>query len=169
MDTAAESWFEAVDVEFENCNLCNAISYWDIFTSSGPWRINAHLSAHDCQTMYTETLRMLNNFIIGIHTGVNTPQPVNFTGLPADEMALTGLTDDKKDCYIVLFNSAVKMRQQSPFYWANRSFQKAKKVGLASWDYMGLSIKSDTWKTMLDGLGLPTLYETSLCVLKCTF
>ena len=34
-EAAAKSWFEAVDVKFEICNLQNATLYHEIFTSSG--------------------------------------------------------------------------------------------------------------------------------------
>ena len=117
---------------------------------------------------------MIHNFINGIHTGINTALPVNFSGLPEDEQPLTDdfnvcLTNDQQDCYTVLVSLAVRMERYRPYYWANKNFEKAKQVGLDSWYYMGLSIKTGSWNTLLTSFGLPTLYETSLCVLKRTF
>ena len=138
LETAAESWFEAVDVKFEICNLQNATTHQGIFTSSGSWEINARFSANNCQTMYTEALGMLNQLIIGIHLGISTPKPVHFSGLPVDEEPPTDLIDDEQDCYTLLITSAVKMQQQRLYHWANRNLEKARRIRLASWYYMGL-------------------------------
>lgn len=113
-EAGAENWFEAVNIKSKICNLCNATVYQEIFGSSRAWEINTHLFAHNCQTMYTENLQMISNFINRIHTGINTTRPVNFPGLPEDEQFPTDdvdvhFTNDQQDCYTVLILSAMRM------------------------------------------------------------
>ena len=95
-----------------------------------------------------------------------------FPGLPNNEPPLTefqALTDDQLDCYTVIFVLAIKAQRLCSFYLANKNFEKSKTVGLASWYYMGLSIKTQTRNNMLESAGLPTLHKTSLQILLQTF
>ena len=90
---------------------------------------------------------MISDFINKVHTGINAVQPVNFPGLPEDERPITDdqdvhLTNDQQDCYTILVPLTVRMERYCLYYWANKNFGKAKQVGLDSWYYMGLSIKT---------------------------
>ena len=117
---------------------------------------------------------MINDFINEMHTGIALVRPVNFPGLPEDEQLLTDnmnvhLTNNQHDCYTMLVSSAVRMEWRRPYYWANKNFEKAQQVGLDLWYYMGLSIKTRSWNTLLTSFGLPKIHETSLQVLLHTF
>ena len=153
LELNAENWFETVDVEFEICGLWDATAYQALFVLPGARGINNCLSTHDCQTIFAKTLVMLNNFITDIILGQDLTQPVRFIGLPPDEKALIGLTNVECDLYTVLVTLATKMQRQLPYHWANRNFDKAKKIGLISWYTMGLSIEIGTWDDMVEWLG----------------
>ena len=70
LEAGAESWLEAVNMKFKICNFCNVNVYQEVFNSSGGRGINAHLSSHNFQPMFTETLQMINDFINKMHTGI---------------------------------------------------------------------------------------------------
>ena len=65
----SENWFKAVDLKFEICRLWDAVAYQTLFVQSDVRGINNCLSTHKCQTMFTQTLVMLNNFITDINIG----------------------------------------------------------------------------------------------------
>ena len=98
--------------------------------------------------------------------------PVVFPGLPADERPITdleSLNDEELDCFTVIVTSAYKAGRLGPNHWANKNFEKAQAIGLASWYHMGLAIESRSWNRMLASKGLPQLHETSLRILLRTF
>ena len=115
---------------------------------------------------------MINDFINELLAERAQVQPVVFPGFPEDKRPLTKfetLTDDQRDYYTAILVLAFKAERLCPHHWANKKNLKARTMHLNSWYHMGLSIKTQSWNTLLNSFGLSTLHKTSLCVLLRTF
>ena len=162
----AENWFEAVSVKFAIANIRHALTYTEIFASSGARGINEHLTTSGYTPMFAGTLQMINNFIIDIKCGQDTAQPVIFPGLPQDEDLLTGLCHEQEGLYAAFLESARRMQRICPQHWANRNFNKAKAMGKDTYYHASIEIMNDNWNNLLKTSGQPILHDISLLALK---
>ena len=105
-----KKWFEAVSVKFAISNIRHALSYTEIFASSGARGINEHLTTSGYTPIFAGTLQMIKNFIVDIKYGRDTSQPVIFPGLPQDEDLLTGLCHEQEGLYVAFLESAQRIQ-----------------------------------------------------------
>ena len=181
-EAGAESWFESVRAKLKICGISTPTKYQELFgasvVGSNPTKysmaqdINNLIRNNHFQPMMSSTLHTINDSINALLVKRAPVQHIVFPGLPEDEQPLTGfetLTDHQLDCYTVILVLAFKAQRLCPFHWANKSFEKARTIGLDSWYHMRLSIKTRSWNTVLNSYGLPTLHKPSLQILLRTF